>query len=80
MNEMAIVYMTIFIGLAFTLMAFAVFAIGFLLGYKNEDKRVLQKNQQAGVKEIQESDKEKKAKKEWKKFLEYDGTTPNGTE
>lgn len=80
MNEMAIVYMTIFIGLAFTLMAFAVFAIGFLLGYKNEDKRVLQKNQQAGVKEIQESDKEKKAKKEWKKFLEYDGTTPNGAE
>lgn len=80
MNEMAIVYMTIFIGVAFTLMAFAVFAIGFLLGYKNEDKRVLQKNQQAGVKEIQESDKEKKAKKEWKKFLEYDGTTPNGAE
>lgn len=80
MNEMAVVYMTIFIGLAFTLMAFAVFAIGFLLGYKNEDKRVLQKNQQASVKEIQESDKEKKAKKEWKKFLEYDGTTPNGAE
>ena len=80
MNEMAVVYMTIFIGLAFTLMAFAVFAIGFLLGYKNEDKRVLQKNQQVSVKEIQESDKEKKAKKEWKKFLEYDGTTPNGAE
>lgn len=80
MNEMAVVYMTIFIGLAFTLMAFAVFAVGFLLGYKNEDKRVLQKNQQASVKEIQESDKEKKAKKEWKKFLEYDGTTPNGAE
>lgn len=80
MNETAVVYMTIFIGLAFTLMAFAVFAIGFLLGYKNEDKRVLQKNQQTYIKEAQESDKEKKAKKEWKKFLEYDGTTPSGVE
>lgn len=73
----SIVYMTIFIVLFFTLMAFAVFAIGFLLGYKSEDNRIVKRKQQT---EIQESDKEKKAKQEWKKFLEYDGTTPNGVE
>jgi len=76
MNEMAIVYMTVFIGLAFALMAFAVFVIGFLLGYKGEDKRALKRMQQTSNKETRESDQEKKAKKEWKKFLEYDGSSP----
>lgn len=70
-------YMTIFIALIFVFVAFAVFAIGFLLGYKSEDNQIMKRKQQS---EIQESDKEKKAKKEWKKFLEYDGTTPNGVE
>lgn len=59
------------------LMAFAVFSIGFLIGYKSEDNRILKRKQLA---EIKESDKEKKAKKDWKKFLEYDGSVPIGHE
>ena len=70
-------YMIIFIALIFVFVAFAVFAIGFLLGYKSEDNRIMKRKQQT---EIQESDKEKKAKKEWKKFLEYDGSSPVGRE
>ena len=72
--------MTIFIVLIFILMAFAVFAIGFLIGYKSEDNRILKRKQQIEIKEIKESDKEKKAKKDWKKFLEYDGSVPIGYE
>lgn len=80
MSNSVTICIAIFIVLIFMLMAFAVFAIGFLLGYKSEDKRLLKRNQQAEIRDIQESDKEKKAKKDWKKFLEYDGTTPNGVE
>lgn len=76
MNNLITMYMTIFIVLIFMLMAFAVFAIGFLIGYKSEDNRILRRNQQTDIKEIKESEKEKKSKKEWKKFLEYDGSVP----
>lgn len=77
MSNSIIICMTIFIVLVFMLLSFAVFAIGFLIGYKSEDNRILKRKQQA---EIKESDKEKKAKKDWKKFLEYDGTTPDNSE
>ncbi len=80
MDKLILIYLTIFIALIFLLMAFAVFAIGFLIGYKSEDNRILKRKQQAEIKEIKESDKEKKAKKDWKKFLEYDGSVPIGHE
>ena len=80
MNNLIYICMTIFIVLIFILMAFAVFAIGFLIGYKSEDNRILKRKQQIEIKEIKESDKEKKAKKDWKKFLEYDGSVPIGYE
>lgn len=73
----SVIYMTILIIIIFMLMAFAVFAIGFLVGYKSEENRIYKRKQQA---DIRESDKEKKAKKEWKRFLEYDGSAPNGVE
>ena len=66
MSNSIIICMTIFIALIFVLVAFAVFAIGFLVGYKSEDNRILKRKQKA---EMQESDEEKKAKKEWKKFF-----------
>ena len=69
--------MSIFIVFAFVLMAFAVFAIGFLFGYKSEDNRIFKKNKRLEYSEMQENDKEIKAKKEWKKFLEYDGSAPD---
>lgn len=75
MSDMAIVYTMIFICVAFLLMTFAFFVIGFLVGYKNEEKRIKEKQRDNRC-EITESDKEKKAKKEWKKFLEYDGSAP----
>ena len=65
--------MITFVAIAFVLMAFAVFAIGFLIGYKKEDKKIWLKERQN---EIKESDKEKKAKKDWKNFLNYDGSSP----
>ncbi len=77
MDKLILIYLTIFIVLIFMLMAFAVFSIGFLIGYKSEDNRILKRKQLA---EIKESDKEKKAKKDWKKFLEYDGSVPIGHE
>ncbi len=77
MDKLILIYLTIFIVLIFMLIAFAVFAIGFLIGYKSEDNRILKRKQLA---EIKESDKEKKAKKDWKKFLEYDGSVPIGHE
>jgi len=72
--------MTILIALVFMLMAFAIFAIGFLIGYKSEDNKIIKRKQQLELKEIPESEKEKKAKKEWKNFLEYDGSAPLGRE
>lgn len=78
MDNLIVFYMAFLIGLIFVLMAFAIFTIGFFIGYKSEDKRIFKKKQQMEFKEIQESDKEKKAKKEWKKFLEYDGSAPIG--
>ncbi len=80
MDKLILIYLTIFIALIFLLMAFAVFVIGFLIGYKSEDNRILKRKQLAEIKEIKESDKEKKAKKDWKKFLEYDGSVPMGHE
>lgn len=65
---------------ALLLIAFAVFVIGFLMGYRREDKQILKKSQHNGDCENQESEEEKKAKREWKNFLKYDGTTPNGAE
>ena len=80
MDSMIIVYMTIFVALAFVLMTFAVFAIGFLIGYKNEDKKFQRNKQNIEIKETQESETEKKAKKEWKNFLKYDGSSPQNCE
>lgn len=75
MSEMAIVYMTAFMALAFILMSIAIFVIGFFVGYRSEDKKIFKRVKQEKVIETHESDEEKKAKKDWKKFLEYDGST-----
>ncbi len=71
MNNFVELYMLFFSALAFLLMAFAVFAIGFVAGYKSEEKRIKRRKTQ---KEISVNRKEEKLKKEWKKFLEYDGS------
>lgn len=66
----------ILVVITFMLMAFAVFAIGFLIGYKREDKKIWFNKRQNEIQETEESDKEKKAKQEWKNFLKYDGSSP----
>lgn len=78
MNNLVVIYMTIFIIVAICLMAFAIFALGFLVGYKREEKKILKRKQQYDSKEYKNDEKEKKTKKEWKKFLEYDGSVPEG--
>lgn len=62
--------------LALLLLIFALFAIGFLIGYRFEEKRIFKKTYIGD--EIPESDEEKKAKREWKNFLKYDGSAPTG--
>lgn len=64
--------------LAFLLLVFALFAIGFLFGYRFEEKRISKK--MYTVDGIYESDEEKKAKREWKNFLKYDGSAPTMSE
>lgn len=64
--------------LALLLLIFALFAIGFLIGYRFEEKRILKKSVKSD--EIPETDQEKKAKREWKNFLKYDGSAPAGRE
>ena len=75
METFIVLNIIIYLFFAFTLMALGVFAVGFFIGYKSEDKKILKKKTKT-----YESDKEIKAKKEWKKFLEYDGSAPNGAE
>lgn len=70
----------IYLIVAFALMTFGIFVIGFLIGYKSEEKKILKRQQQKVNTEIKESEKERKAKNEWKKFLEYNGSTPSGVE
>lgn len=73
MSNIVIICMVISVFFSFLLIAFAVFAIGFLIGYKHEEKRILKKSQQKSDNEIHESEEEKKAKRDWKNFLKYDG-------
>ena len=64
MVDFTIICMMFFCVIVFMLMAFGVFAIGFLVGYKAEDKRLkVRKNHIESI--------------DWKKFLEYDGSAPN---
>lgn len=62
---------------ALLLIIFALFAIGFLMGYKHEEKRISNKSYADYENNIFESEKEKKSKEEWKNFLKYDGSAPN---
>ena len=72
----SVVFMAIAVIINFLLVAIAIFGIGFFVGYKIEDKKTKKKIKNSEVKEIEESENEKKIKKEWRKFLEYDGSTP----
>lgn len=65
---------------AFVLIGFAVFAIGFLIGYVIENHKTVKRREETLNNKNEESEQEKKAKKEWKKFLEYDGSAPQGVE
>lgn len=80
MSDLAIVIMVLFSFTGLLLMAFAVFAIGFIIGYKKESKNILKRKEQISENKSEKNEKEKKAKKEWKNFLGYDGSVPYGKE
>ena len=80
METFIVLNIVIYLFFAFVLMGLGVFAVGFFIGYKSEDRKILKKKQQKEMTKTYESEKEIKAKKEWKKFLEYDGSAPNGAE
>ena len=73
MNTSVFIILVIVTFLVCLLAVFALFAIGFLLGYKLEDRRLSKGKAKITC---EDSEEEKKLKKEWKNFLEYDGTTP----
>ena len=75
MGDIGFLFMMFFCLISFVLMAFAVFSIGFVLGYKKESKNVLKRSFQAKEQKVN-NEKEENAKREWKKFLEYDGSVP----
>ncbi len=58
------------------LLSLSVFVIGFFIGYTRENKRLYKKATQGENEQnaIQKA-KEEKAKREWKKFLSYDGSS-----
>ncbi|MBR6502282.1 MAG: hypothetical protein IKT42_02460 [Clostridia bacterium] len=72
MNNLVVIT-ALFSVLIFLLALFSIFAIGFLVGFKIEDKKL---RREKSSPDLKESEKEKKAKKEWRKFLEYDGSAP----
>ena len=79
MESFTILYMVFFYVIALVLMTFAVFMIGFLIGFKTEDRRIKAKKYTNENKNFNENTNDEKAKKEWKKFLEYDGSIPYET-
>ncbi len=76
MSNTTFMILVIICFLLFALITFSLFAIGFLIGYKAEDIREKKNLQLRSNKIIEETIEEKKAKKEWKRFLEYDGSAP----
>lgn len=77
MSDTAIVYTVLIAAVELLLMTFAIFCIGFFMGYRREDNKI--KTRQANLKNIltKESEEETKAQKNWQKFLNYDGSTNN---
>lgn len=76
MSNTTFMILVIICFLLFALITFSLFAIGFLIGYKTEDICEKKKIQMRNNKITEETIEEKKAKKDWKRFLEYDGSTP----
>lgn len=78
MNNIVVIGAAIAALLVIFLIVFSLFAIGFFIGFYFEEKRVIKKTHIKEEKENYESEEEKKSKREWKKFLNYDGSAPYG--
>lgn len=75
MNNTVAVCVFISVLLVTVLLSFIVFAVGYFIGYRYEERRFLRNNQPKPDLKATESDEEKKSKREWKNFLKYDGGT-----
>ncbi len=75
MNNLVIVCASLCALMVFALLIFSLFAIGFLIGYYFEEKRFSKRKNEKNS--FVESEEDKKAKREWKKFISYDGSTTN---
>ena len=75
MNNLVIVCASLCALLVFALLIFSLFVIGFLIGYYFEEKKFSKRGKEKVS--IAESEEDKKAKREWKKFISYDGSTTN---
>ncbi len=80
MDSFIVLNMILVIIVVVILMAIAFFAIGCFIGYKWEDRKILKRNQGERITKYEESEQEKKAKKDWKNFLEYDGSATDGVD
>lgn len=80
MNNTIIICTFFCVLLALLLLIFSLFAIGFLIGYRCEEKKIFKRLHKCDENSSYKCDEDTKAKKDWKKFLSYDGSTPNGCE
>lgn len=73
MNNITFLCINLTVFLIVIFMFSAVFTIGFFVGYKNEERKIC-KSKRADYDFSEETEQEKKAKREWNNFLKYDGS------
>ncbi len=70
------ILLVIVIVLLIMALSIGVFAVGFFIGYTREDKRLYKKATQGeNEQNLAQKAREEKAKREWQRFLNYDGSS-----
>ncbi len=72
MSDAAMICTVITVTIELLLMAFAIFCIGFFVGYRREDCKIMRKNQIHSEPDLNK--KQENSEKQWKNFLNYDGS------
>lgn len=75
MTDEAIVIAVIAAAIELLFVLFAIFCVGFFIGFKREDYKLIRKNQNRPNVVLQNEKEKKNSKKEWERFLSYDGSS-----
>ncbi len=73
MNNITFLCINLMVLLLVIFIFMSVFAIGFFTGYKNEERKIC-KSKRTDFDFSEETEQEKKKKREWNNFLKYDGS------